>query len=151
MFLLGLGLMLAAGRRLAGSRVGAETPPPDAVRSLAFLAIGLAALFVLATNPFSLLFTLPCFFWLLIRGRRGAAYAVDLLFLALGGLLIYVLIYFFGFVILRTGLYVLWYLLMMFAVPMISPAGAAAIAAILAAGFSLIVSPARSREPGGTT
>jgi hypothetical protein len=56
-------------------------------------------------------------------------------------MLIFVLIYFFGFVILHTGLYVLWYLLMMFAIRMISPAGAAAIAAILAAGLSLVVRP----------
>jgi ABC-type multidrug transport system permease subunit len=91
------------------------------------------------------LFTLPLFFWLLIRGRRGPGRALDLAAFALGGLLVYVLIYFFGFVILRIGLYVLWYLMMMFAIPMISPLGAAAICAILAAGLSLVVSPPQAR------
>jgi hypothetical protein len=137
-WLLGLALLLIAGRRLARE---AEPPSHDASRSLAFLAIGLAALFVAATNPFTLLFTVPCFSWLLIRGRRGFGFALDLLSFALGGLLVYVLIYFFGFVILRIGLNVLWYLMMMFAIPMISPLGAAAIAAILAAGLSLVVRP----------
>lgn len=139
-FVVGLAAMLAVARRIAGRRA---SPPPahPATRSLAFLAIGLAALFIAATNPFSLLFALPCFFWSLIAGRRGAGFAIDLVFFFLGGLLVYVLIYFFGFVILRIGLSVLWYLLMMFAIPMISPAGAAAIAAILAAGLSLVVRP----------
>ena len=137
-----LGLMIAAARRLAGriSSLGGLASHATR-RSLAFLAIGLASVFVFATNPFSLLFTLPLFSWLWIRGRRGAAYGLDVLFFLVGGMLIFVLIYFFGFVILHTGLYVLWYLLMMFAIRMISPAGAAAIAAILAAGLSLVVRP----------
>ena len=142
LWFLALVLMIVLGRRLA-ARSGLAVPPPShaAIRSLAFLAIALAAVFVLLTNPFSLMFMLPLFFWLLIRGRGGAAYFLDLLFLLLGGLLIYVLIYFFGFVILRIGLYVLWYLLMMFAIPMIHPAAAVAIAAILAAGLSLVIPP----------
>jgi len=143
-WLLGLALLLTVGRRLTGRF---HPPDFDAARSLAFLTLGLASLFIAVTNPFSLLFVLPCFSWLLIRGRRGFGFALDLLFFALGGLLVYVLIYFFGFVILRIGLYVLWYLLMMFAIPMISPAGAAAIAAILAAGLSLVVRPPRLRAP----
>ena len=141
-YIVALGLMIAVGRRLAG-RAGLSDGALShaAVRRLAFLAIGLASGFVFATNPFSLIFTLPLFFWLWIRGRRGVAYGLDLMFFLLGGTLIFVLIYFFGFVILHTGLYVLWYLLMMFAIRMISPAGAVAIAAILAAGLSLVVRP----------
>jgi hypothetical protein len=81
---------------------------------------------------------------LLIRGRRGSL-SVDLAFFLLGGMMIYFLIYFFGFAILRIGLYILWYLMMMFAIPMIHPAAAVAIAAILAAGLSLVVPPPRSR------
>jgi hypothetical protein len=145
-YLVSLGVMLAIGRRLARrSLPSTETLPHASIRSLSFLAIGLATLFVLATNPFTLLFTLPLFFWLLIRGRRRAAYLLDLVFFLLGGLLIYGLIYFFGFAILHIGLYVLWYLLMMFAIPMIHPAGAMAIAIILAAGLSLIVRAPRGR------
>ena len=150
LFFLGLILMIIVARRLARWSGGAiETPSPATIRSLAFLAIGLAAVFVIATNPFTLLFTLPLFFWLLIWGRRGPAYFLDLLFLLLGGLLIYVLIYFFGFAILRIGLYVLWYLLMMFAIGMVSPAGAVAVAAILAAGLSLVIPPPRPRTLAG--
>jgi hypothetical protein len=144
LWLMALVAMVIVGRRLARR---AAVPDHTTLRSLAFLAVGLAAAFVLLTNPFSLIFMLPLFFWLLIRGRHGAGYALDLLLFALGGLLIYALIYFFGFVILRIGLYGLWYLLMMFAVPMIHPLGAVAIMAILAAGLSLVVPPPRSR-PG---
>jgi hypothetical protein len=148
LYLLGLVLMIAAARRLAVRFTPqADQPAHPAVRSLAFLAIGLAAVFVIATNPFTLLFTLPLFFWLLIRGRRGLAFLADLGFFLLGGLLIYVLIYFFGFAILHIGLYVLWYLLMMFAIGMVSPAGAVVVAAILAAGLSLVIRPPR----GGTS
>jgi hypothetical protein len=148
LYLLGLVLMIAAARRLAVrfTPQGEQHAHP-AVRSLAFLAIGLAAVFVIATNPFTLLFTLPLFFWLLIRGRRGLAFLADLGFFLLGGLLIYVLIYFFGFAILHIGLYVLWYLLMMFAIGMVSPAGAVVVAAILAAGLSLVIPQPR----GGTS
>ncbi len=138
-WLVGLALLLLAGRRLSRRF---KAPPYNATRSLAFLTIGLASLFIVATNPFSLLFALPCFLWLLLRGRRGSGAWLDVLCFLLGGLLVYVLIYFFGFVILRIGLFSLWYLLMMFAIPMISPLGASAIAAILAGGLSLVVRPA---------
>jgi hypothetical protein len=144
LWLVSLVAMILVARRLAARYAPAEaTPTHPASRSLAFLAIGLAAAFVCLTNPFSLLFMLPLFFWLLIRGRQGASYLLDLLFFLLGGLLIYVLIYFFGFAILHIGLYALWYLLMMFAIPMIHPAAAVPITAILAAGLSLVVRPPR--------
>jgi hypothetical protein len=148
-WLVALGGLFAVGRRLAARFTPAVgTPPHRTIRSLAFLAIGIAALFVFLTNPFSLIFMLPLFFWLPIRGRRGAGLVVDVLLFLLGGLLIYVLVYFFGFAILRIGLYVLWYLLMMFAIPMIHPAAALAITAILAAGLSLLVRPPGPRPTG---
>jgi hypothetical protein len=142
--------MILLGRRLAASAATAATPTHPAIRSLAFLAIGLAAVFVFFTNPFSLLFMLPLFFWLLVRGRRGWGYLLDLVFFLLGGLMIYLLIYYFGFGILRIGLYILWYLMMMFAIPMIHPAAAVAIAGILAAGLSLIIRPPQPAAPGST-
>jgi hypothetical protein len=148
-WLVALGGLFAVGRRLAARFTPAVgTPPHRTIRSLAFLAIGIAALFVFLTNPFSLIFMLPLFLWLPIRGRRGAGLVVDVLLFLLGGLLIYVLVYFFGFAILRIGLYVLWYLLMMFAIPMIHPAAALAITAILAAGLSLLVRPPGPRPTG---
>ena len=139
--------MILLSRRLAARPSAALAPSHPTIRSLAFLAIGLAAIFVLLTNPFSLIFMLPLFSWLLIRGRRWPGYLLDLAFFLLGGLMIYFLIYFFGFAILRIGLYILWYLLMMFAIPMIHPAAAVAIAAILAAGLSLVVRPPARRTP----
>ncbi|HSR47306.1 MAG TPA: M28 family peptidase [Anaerolineales bacterium] len=143
-WIVALGLMFALGRRLA-ARFGpsVQTASHAAIRSLAFLVIGLAALFVFLTNPFSLVFFLPLFFWLLIRGRRGAAFLLDLLFFLLGGVQLFVLIYFFGFMTLHIGLYILWYLLMMFAIPMVHPAAAVAITGILGAGLSLVVRPPR--------
>jgi hypothetical protein len=146
-WLIALALMIALGRRLAARFSPSGAPVAYAsVRSLAFLVIGLAALFVFLTNPFSLIFFLPLFFWLLIRGRHGAAFLLDLLFFLLGGVQVFVLIYFFGFAILHIGLYILWYLMMLFAIPMIHPAAAVAVAAIVAAGFSLIVRPPQTRQ-----
>jgi hypothetical protein len=143
-WIVALGLMLVLGRLLAARTSTADqTIPHAARRSLAFLTIGIAALFVLLTNPFSLVFLLPLFFWLLIRGRRGAGFLLDLAFFLLGGVQVIALVYFFGFAILHINLYVLWYLMMMFAIPMIHPAASIAIAAILAAGLSLIVPPPR--------
>jgi hypothetical protein len=77
---LALVAMIALGRRLAARAGGAMTPSHPAIHSLAFLAIGLAAVFVVLTNPFSLIFMLPLFFWLLIRGRRWPAFLLDLAF-----------------------------------------------------------------------
>jgi len=67
--------------------------------------------------------------------------AVGLAAFLAGGLVVYALIYFMGFEILRIGWHVLWYLLMMFAIPTVSFAAALVITAVVAAGLSLVVRP----------
>ncbi len=136
-WLAGLAAFLWGSRRLAGRYL----PRPDSfasVRAAALTTIGLAGLYVLLTNPFSLLFMVPLLFWFLIGGRTGRGRGLDALFFLLGGLVVYVLFYFFGFVILRNNLAVLWYLMMMFSIRMIGFPTAAAIAAILAAGLAIM-------------
>jgi hypothetical protein len=70
---------------------------------------------------------------------------LDLVLFALGGLIVYFLIYFFGFVILRNDFAILWYLMMMFSIGMIGWPTAAVILAILAAGLSMVVRPPSSK------
>lgn len=81
--------------------------------------------------------------YLAIAGRSGRGRVGDVALFLVGGLVVYALEHFFGFVILRIGPYVFWYLMMMFSIGMVSILTAAAIAAIIAAGLSLIVTPAR--------
>lgn len=145
LFLLGLTAFLMAGRSLAGrSAAGMAAPTPGQTKSLALLAIGLSGIYVLVINPFSLLFMVPLLFWFVIAGRRGAGLGLDIVFFALGGLIVYVLFYFFGFVILRNNFAILWYLMMMFSIGMIGFPTAVAITAILGAGLSMVVRPPRA-------
>jgi len=143
-YLLGLVLFLTLGRwlvrRFAGSR---PTPSFGAVKSLALLVVALCGLYVLVRNPFSLLFTLPLLFWFLIGGRKGFGKLLDVLFFLLGGLVIYALIFQFGFVTLGLNFAFLWYLLNMFSIHMLSFISAALITAIIAAGLAMVVKPPR--------
>jgi hypothetical protein len=142
LFLLGLAFFLWLGRRLAGRFSDPATTPSAAqLRSLALLVVGLAGLYVLLVNPFSLLFMVPLVTWYFIRGRRRAGRILDIALFALGGLIVYVLFYFFGFVILRNNFAVLWYLMMMFSIGTIGFPSAVAITAIIGAGLSMIVNP----------
>jgi hypothetical protein len=144
LFLVGLTVLLSIGRRIArryDRRLAALTPPD--VQSFALFVVGLAEVYILAINPFSLVFCVPLLLWFLIRGRNGAARWLDFALFALGGLVVYALFYFFGFVVLRNDLAVLWYLMMMFSIGMVSFPTAAAITAIVAAGLSIIVLPRR--------
>ena len=103
--------------------------------------MGLAAVYVLVTNPFSLLFFIPLLFWLLIRCRKGAIRFLDILFFLLGGLIVYFLLYMIGFVILHMGFVVFWYLMMMFSIGMIGFLTVLVITAVIAAGLSMVVNP----------
>ena len=146
LFLVGLALFLFAGRKLAG-RYQNTRPTFLSVKSVAFFIIGLATLYIAIFNPFSLLLTVPLFFWLLISGRRGPTFALDILFFILGCSLLIYLLYTFGFVILRIDWLVLWYIMMMMAIPMVGFATMAVICAIVAAGLSLVVrAPALQTE-----
>jgi hypothetical protein len=109
------------------------------VKSLACLIVGLGALYFLFINPFSLLFLIPTLSWFLISGRKGVWRLMDIVLFLLGLLIVFALLYFFGFVIQRSNFAVLWYLMMMFSIQEVSFITGSMILAILAAGLSLIV------------
>ncbi len=83
-------------------------------------------------------------FWFLFRGKGGAWKLWDIVVLLLGGLVVYALIYFFGFLTLRYDFAFVWMFLNMFALGMVGFATALASTAILAAGLSVVVEPGRS-------
>ncbi|HEX6305906.1 MAG TPA: M28 family peptidase [Anaerolineales bacterium] len=142
LFLLGTSGFFALGRRLVRLYGRARpAPTPASIKSFAMFAIGLAAFYVLVINPFSLLFFVPLLFWYLIGIRKGAGRVLDILFFLLGGLVVYALFYFFGFVIQRMGFAVLWYMMMMFSIGEVGPLTAVTIAVTLAAGLSMVVHP----------
>jgi len=142
LFLLSFSVFLALGRRLV-RRFAGETPAPDfkAVKRFGLFIVGLASLYVLVVNPFSLLFTLPLAFWFLINHRKGAWRLLDILFFLLGGLVVYALFYFFGFAIQHLNFAVLWYMLIMFSIGEIGFLTALAITAMIAAGLAMVVNP----------
>ncbi|HEX9680974.1 MAG TPA: M28 family peptidase, partial [Anaerolineales bacterium] len=141
LYVVGLGLLFQVWRRGAGRAYTSRGPSHSDVRSLAALACAVAGVYIVVFNPFSLLFLAPCLVWLLIRGRRGPAWWMDLALFLAGGLVVYGLLYYFGFVILRIDWAVLWYLMNMFSIPMVNFPTALVIGAVLASGLSLIVSP----------
>lgn len=145
LFLAGLALFILVGRIIARKyyeRLKIR-PTQSQTNGLALLIVGLAGVYILAINPFSLLFLAPVLFWLLIKGRKGAGKVLDIVLFVLGGLTVYLLLYFFGFVYLHNNFVMLWYLMMMFSIQMISFPTAAVIMAILAAGLSMIINPPR--------
>lgn len=142
LFVVGLAAFLGLGRKLAG-RYGTRLAElsPGQINSFGLFVVGLAGLYIMAINAFSLLFLVPTLLWFLVGGRRGLGKVFDVALFALGGLVVYALLYFFGFVILRNDFAVLWYLMMMFSIGMISFPTAVAITAIVAAGLPMIVNP----------
>lgn len=145
--LVGLGALFFLARWIARRFTGySQESQPEMIKSFALLIIGLAALYVLVINPFSLLFMVPLLFWFLITGRKGFGKILDLFFFLLGGLMVYALIYMYGFLILKYNFAFLWMLLNMIAIQMVSFPTMVMIAAIIAAGLSLIVSlPGKTR------
>lgn len=143
LFVAGLAIFLLVGRRLSAR--GAGAPSFAEVRSLSMLAMAVSAGYILAVNPFGLFFMLPTLCWLLIGGRRGWGRVADVLLFLMGGLIVYALLYVFGFVVLRLDFAMLWYLMNMFSIREISFPMAAAITAVLAAGLALIVDVAPRR------
>lgn len=147
LFLTGIGVFMFLGRRLVRrSAVYPPTPVGGMIKSFALFVIGLAGVYVLALNPFSLLFFVPLLFWFLIGVRKGAGRILDILFFLLGGLVVYFLFYFFGFIIQRMDFAVLWYMMMMFSIQEISYITALAVTAIIAAGLTMIVNPPLKAE-----
>jgi hypothetical protein len=142
LFLVSLSVFFVLGRRLARRVYAPMGVVEDSdTRSLAYLVLGLAAAYIMAVNPFALLFMLPCLFWLLIRERKGSGVAVNVVLFTLGGLLVYAMIYMFGFVVLTLNWAFLWYMLNMFSTRMIPFGTMVVTTAIVAAGLSLLVTP----------
>jgi hypothetical protein len=148
LFLIGMGLFFFFGRWLVRRFAGDATVPEFGyIKSLAFLITGLISVVILIIDPFALIFFVPVLFWFLIRGRKGAGRILDLLLFLLGGLMIYALIYFFGFLILRYEFVFLWYFMSAISTGMFSFIDVAAGAAVMAAGLSMIVNPPYRIKP----
>lgn len=140
LFLVGTVGFVALGRRLVRHYGRSRpAPTPGSIKSFALFVVGMSAFYVLIINPFSLLFFVPLLFWYLIGVRKGAGRLLDILFFSLGGLMVYALFYFFGFVMQHMDFAVLWYVMMMFSIREIGFLTALAITAILAAGLSMVV------------
>jgi hypothetical protein len=149
--LVGLAVLLIIGRWIAQRYAASSQPPPfGVIKSFALFVTGLAAVYILVLNPFSLLFIVPLLFWFLISGRKGWGRLLDIIFFALGGLMLYALIYMFGFLTLRYNFAFLWMLLNMIADRMVSFPTMVMIAALFAAGLSMVVNPpVRATEKAG--
>jgi len=145
LYLVGLTFFLILGRRLA-RRYTSQAARAQDIKSFALFVISLGGLYLLAINPFSLLFFVPLLFWFLIGGRHGPGRALDILLLLLGGLVAYALIYVFGFLTLRYNFLFLWYLMNMFSIRMIGFWTAVMITAVIGAGLSLVVNPPQKEE-----
>ncbi|MDQ7064031.1 MAG: M28 family peptidase [candidate division KSB1 bacterium] len=139
LFLLSLAMLLILAHRLR-RRWAPGTLQVNTGQRVGFgmSVVGLAAVYVLLINPFSLLLMLPTLAWAWIGRRRGPTGIVDALLFLAGGAMLYLLIYFFGFVILRNDFAILWYVMMMFSIGMIAFPTALAITAILAAGLAMM-------------
>ncbi len=106
------------------------------VVALAIIAVSLAGLLMI--NPLSIILALPCLVWLAIDSRRSLT--INWLLFFLGGTMVYLLIYQFGFVRMKNDLAILWFLQMMFAAKMISPLSAVLICLITGSGMTLAAS-----------
>ena len=143
-YIIGSLLLFYIGRRIYRSRVKTSGEVTHArIKSFGFLIVGLSGVYVLINNAFSLLFFIPLLFWFLIKGRVGSARLLDFSLYFSGGLVFYGLFYFFGFVIFDYGFAFAWFLLIMFSVQMIGFVTASMLAAVIAAGLSMVIPPAR--------
>lgn len=145
-FVLGMAVFFWLGRLLT-ARLQPQMPSFWQRKSLSLLIVGLGGVYLLFRNPFSLLFLMPTLLWFLVKGRQSVGGRIFDWVLALGGgLIVYVLFYFFGFMILRNDFAILWYILMMFSIGMVGFKSAAMTLAIIAAGFALVVNPPQPHQ-----
>ena len=134
--------LLFLGRRIGRRFAGLDHEPSfGIIKSFALFVIGLGAVYILVLNPFSLLFIVPLLFWFLITGRKGWGKILDIVFFLLGGLMLYALIYMFGFLTLRYNFAFLWMLMNMIADQTVSFPTMVVVAAFFAAGLSMVVNP----------
>ena len=144
LFLIGTGIFFFASRHIAKRWGGAPTSVPEfkQSKSLAMLVVGLAGVYIILNNPFSLLFLVPILFWFLIRGlKTKPSRVLDIVFFLLGGLVIYATVYVQGFLNLRYDFGFLWMLMLMVAVQTFSFVVMLICTAITAAGLSMIIRP----------
>ncbi len=122
------------------SRLSPKESSLSSVKSFSFLIVAAAAVYIASINPFSLIFLLPTLFWLLISPSRSfARKALNLFLFLAGGSVVFALLYFFGFIIMRNDFAILWYLMMMLSIQMVSFVTVSFSAAVLAAGLALLV------------
>ncbi|MEK6256265.1 MAG: M28 family metallopeptidase, partial [Chloroflexota bacterium] len=144
LYLVGSLALFYVGRRILRTRFGGNTLLKHSqIKSFGLFVVGLCGVYVLIFNAFSLLFFAPLLIWFLIKGRGGKGYLIDTILFFLGGLVLYGLFYFFGFVIFDYGFAFAWFLLMMFSVQMVGFVTASMLAAVIAAGLSMVVPQVR--------
>ncbi|MFQ6678076.1 MAG: M28 family peptidase [Fidelibacterota bacterium] len=137
-----LGFLFWIGRKMAGVFYKQHQQPTlDFLKQFGFTVVGLCSLILLWINPFSLIFIFPTIAWIFFSGRRHGRKIIDSLIFLSGCFLIFVLIYFFGFEIMKNGFAILWYLMMMFSIRMISFPMAVLIMAFIASGLAMVVNP----------
>ncbi len=84
------------------------------------------------------MFLVPVLFWFLIRDWGGFSQPVNIIFFLLGGLVIYVMIYFQGFLLLRIDLAFIWMMLTMISVRTFGFATMLGSTAVIAGGLAMI-------------
>ena len=129
------------------------------IRALVFLLVALAIILTLLKNPVSTFIFIPVIAWLPIGGRHGPRHGLgkflDILFFLVGGLFVYVLIYFVGYTVAAERLTALWYLWLSLSVQSIDFWTASLVFAVVAAGLALLISLPQTRrsavpnEPAG--
>lgn len=140
LFLFTVGILFWLGNRWIKKR--SYPCSADHLRALALVIISMGILIVFIKNPFSVILLLPLYFWIFIRHGSTAYRWMNPILFILGGLFIYMLIGYFGFVIMQNNLAILWYLMMMFSCRMIGFKTAVVITMILASGVMLLKTPA---------
>lgn len=144
LYVFGSALLFAVGRRIYRVRMkGSVQVNHSQIKSLGYLVVGICGIYVLVNNAFSLLFFVPLLSWFLIRGRTGRGRLLDIGLYFLGGLVFYALFYFFGFITYDYGFAFAWFLLMMFSIRMLGFVTASMLAAVIAAGLSMVVPQVR--------
>lgn len=145
-FAIGLVLFFWLGRKFT-ARLQGEIPAFWQRKSLTLLIVGLGGVYLLFRNPFTLLFLVPTMFWFLVKGRQGAAGRIlDWVLVLAGGLVVYVLMFFFGALILRNDLAIIWYILMIFSIRQVGFRSMLMTTSVIAAGVSLVVNPPRAQR-----
>lgn len=112
------------------------------------LILALLSVISMIHNPFgATLFLLPAaYLWIFVRPRRSLwGASLNVLLLVLGGIMIYILIYFYSQMILLNPLLMLWYLFMGVTYGLFTPASMLIYISVLAVGVRLLMLSIRTR------